>query len=265
MEASGNDILKLLKQSKQQPVLTIAELFVKDLEESIEEIHFTEKRPSSIAYKPSSMLCVRNMFYKMVKPNVIKKDKASSIGICESGTDRHERIQQAIMDMKKTGKDCEFIDVETFIKSRKIPNLTIVSKTKYETKLKHTKLNISFLCDGIIKYRGEYYILEIKTESSIKYNKRTDINDLHITQGIAYCYCFGLNKVLYLYENRDNCSKKGYVLTVSEEMKEKFVVNKIKLCDKHLKLGTLPNKPKNLSPDVCKYCDYIKYCNKDEI
>ena len=101
MEASGNDILKLLKQSKQQPVLTIAELFVKDLEESIEEIHFTEKRPSSIAYKPSSMLCVRNMFYKMVKPNVIKKDKASSIGICESGTDRHERIQQAVMDMKK--------------------------------------------------------------------------------------------------------------------------------------------------------------------
>ena len=104
------------------------------------------------------MNCIRNMWYQV---NGSDQDDGqttySLIGICNSGSDIHERIQKAVCAMKDNGMDCEYVDVETYVKDNGLKDIDIVSKQGMETKLYHKKYNMSFLCDGIIKYHGKYY------------------------------------------------------------------------------------------------------------
>ena len=109
------------------------------------------------------MKCVRNMYYQVIGEDYDESDpKYSNIGILNSGTDIHIRVQQAIEGMKDNGIDCEYIDVADFVTSRNLDYLTIREKKGMETKLYHNLLNMSFMTDGIIRYKGKYYILEIK-------------------------------------------------------------------------------------------------------
>ena len=43
-----------------------------------------------------------------------------------------------------------------------------------ETKLYHKKLNMSFMTDGIIRYKGKYFIFEFKKETSDKFYKEKE-------------------------------------------------------------------------------------------
>ena len=120
--------------------------FLGDLKRSIE---LTEKKNSSKpspTYKPSSMKCIRNMYYQVT--GVEPEDTDSNyciIGICNSGTDIHVRIQQAVADMKNNGIDCEYVDVAQFVKDRELTDeIDIISQQGMETKLYHKSLNISF-------------------------------------------------------------------------------------------------------------------------
>ena len=47
--------------------------------------------------------------------------------------------------------------------------LEIVGQSGMECKLYHKKLNMSFMCDGIIKYKSKYFIFEFKTETANKW------------------------------------------------------------------------------------------------
>lgn len=242
--------------------------FLTDLQKSIELQDKKNSRQPSKTYKPSSMHCIRNMYYQVTgAPTKEETNSYSLIGICESGTDRHERIQQAVIDMKSNGIDCEYINVADYVREQKLDYLEIVSEPDfengdYETKLYHKELNISFLCDGIIKYKGKYYILEIKTETSNKFWDRAGVNPDHILQGTSYSLAFGIDEVLFLYECRDSCNKKCFMLTVTDEMRSKLV-DKITTCDEYVKVKVAPPKPDNLGKYTCSYCRYAERCKLD--
>lgn len=138
-------------------------------------------------------------------------------GICESGTDRHIRIQQAIENMKNVlNIDVEYIDVAEFVKQRNLTDLEIREKSGMETKLYHKKLNMSFMTDGIIRYKGKYFIFEFKTETSDKFYQRKGVDKKHYNQATAYSIAFKLDKVLFIYENRNTLEKKAYIKEVTE-------------------------------------------------
>ena len=161
--------------------------FLADLKKSIEVTDLNGYRKPSQTYKPSGMNCIRSMYYQVVGKEV--KPTTSGymmIGICNSGTDTHVRMQTAIEGMKENGIDCEYIDVADFIKTRELNDLEIHEKHGMETKLYHKNLNMSFMTDGIIKYNGKYYILEIKTEASFKWQNRTGVDEKHYNQATAY-------------------------------------------------------------------------------
>lgn len=239
------------------------ETFVADLKTTIEKMALAEGRKPSQSYKPSSMICLRNMYFQLVGEEADdERSSAELIGMGESGTDRHERIQNAVNQMKDYGMDCIYIDVEDYIKDHNIDWLEIVSKTGFETKLKHKYLNLSFLCDGIILYKGEYYILEIKTETLYKWQPRTDVAEEHIAQGTTYSVCFGIDKVMFLYENRDNCSKKAYILNITEDMKYEHVISKIEEVDSYADKLIPPPYPTEIPKKTCNYCKYKKACAK---
>lgn len=256
------NVLNLIDAANEE--LPIEQQFLCDLKASIELTEEKEKRLPSRTYKPSSLHCIRNMYYQVVgyEPAV---DRSSSelVGICESGTDRHDRIQKAIMNMRNNNINCEYVNVADYVNTHDLPDIDVVEQQGNETKLFNKELNMSFLCDGIIKYKNKYYILEIKTETSNKFWDRKNVNPDHILQGTAYSLNFGLEDVLFLYECRDNCSKKAFMLHVTDEMRENLL-NKIKECDSYVESETVPPFPTDLSKHACSYCDYSRICLKTE-
>ena len=240
-----------------------AQSFLTDLKKSIEMSADEGRRKPSQTYKPSSMKCIRNMYYQRAgaEPDV-ELSSYCSVGICNSGSDIHIRIQTAVENMKKHGIDCEYIDVAEYVNNRNLDYLEIVSKSGMETKLFHKTLNMSFMCDGIIRYNHHYYILEIKTEASFKWSTRTDTDPAHYNQGTAYSVAFQLPEVMFLYINRDILDMKAYIFVPTNEMKENLV-GTIEDCEGYVNRMICPPKPEDLPRNVCNYCSYKTQCRKD--
>lgn len=240
----------------------VAQSFLTDLKIAIEKYDQLNSRKPSKSYKPSSMSCIRIMYFQIIGE---EKDPGRSsyqlIGMGNSGSSRHDQLQEVISNMTLFNMDCEYINVADFVKERKLDYLEIVKQQGHETKLYNKDLNISFLCDGIIKYKGKYYVLEIKTESTYKFGPRVDVAFEHHIQGTAYSMNLGLDSVIFLYENRDCCDLKTYEFVVSEQMKLD-VIAKIELCDTYVSKLIPPPFPIDISKKTCSYCNYRHACKK---
>ena len=255
---SMKNVLKLIERANTD--VPIERQFLDDLKRSIElEDRKTARKPSQ-SYKPSSMNCMRNMYYQVMGVDVGTDSTYTLVGICEAGSDRHERIQNAISVMNTNGFDCEYVDVAEFIKARELP-IEIVGKQGNETKLYDTKRNISFLCDGIIKYKGHYYIVEFKTESSYKWQNRKGVDPAHYNQARTYSLEFNIDVVIFIYINRDICDMKSYMYKVSQS-EQKSIERLIERCNEYVKKHELPPIPED---DVkkCYYCAYKDLCKGD--
>lgn len=258
---SLKSVIRLIDARKAS--LPIEQEFIGDLKRSIELEAAKNQRKPSKSYKPSSMNCIRNMYYQRVG---IEPDESimnfTAVGITNSGTDIHERIQTYVSHMKDNNIDCEYIDVAEYIKQRNLENLNVVAKSGMETKLYHTKFNLSFMCDGIIRYKGKYYILELKTETSFKFEKRTGVDPKHYTQGTCYSLAFGIDQVIFVYINRDVLDMRAYMFEVTDDMKQE-VVGKIEECDSYVKRLIAPPKPEEAGPRFCQYCSYRSSCSHE--
>lgn len=249
--------------------MPVEQAFLNDLRRSIELTDEKSREPGSKTYKPSGMNCIRQSYYVIMGEQPDETPSSCNlVGICENGTDRHERIQQAVIDMWHNDMDCEYINVANFVRQRELDEyLDIVkepdfSKKEYETKLYHKTLNMSFLCDGIIRYKNHYYILEIKTESSSKFFQRKGVDPSHYHQATAYSIAFGLNEVIFLYESRDTLDKKCFLFEVTDDMKQELL-SYIEECDSYLKKLKVPPKSEDVAKKTCTYCKYKGRCSKD--
>ena len=258
---SLKSISKLLDRANKQ--VPVEDMFLSDLKRSIEISEDKNARKPSQTYKPSSMRCIRNMYYQVTGVEPDKSDSNyCSIGIRTSGSDIHVRIQMAVEQMKDNGFDCEYIDVAEYVRQRNLEYLDIVSKSGMETKLYHKGLNISFLCDGIVRYKNHYYILELKTEASFKWTQRKGVDPAHYDQGTAYSAMFDIPGVLFVYISRDVLDMKAYLFTPAQEMKD-ALLSKIRACDVFVNNKTVPPKPVDADRKMCAYCGYKNTCDKE--
>lgn len=245
--------------------LPVEQDFLNDLKRSIEISDKKNDKKPSMSYKPSSMNCIRNMYYQRIGA---EQDESSKnyvgIGICNSGSDTHIRIQTAVMDMINNGIQCEWVDIAKFIKSRGLDYLEIreQSKAGTETKLFHKTLNMSFMCDGIISYKNHYYILEIKTENSNKFFNRNGVNPEHYNQAIAYSLSFNIPEVLFVYISRDTLDMKCFLYKVTDDMQHELSA-RIMSCEEYATKLIAPPRPQDVSKKSCEYCSYKFKCRKD--
>jgi CRISPR/Cas system-associated exonuclease Cas4 (RecB family) len=237
-------------------------VFLNSLNKTIEKVN-TKPNKVSQTYKPSSLQCIRKMYYQvggMALGEELKPDSAELVGIGESGSSRHIHIQSYITKMKEMGYNWEYVSVGDYVKKNNLDYLEVLeSGSDYETKLKHKELNMNFMSDGLLKHNDEYFVFEYKTETSRKWTGRSDVSPDHHYQAIAYCLSFKLNRVIFVYENRDTCEKKAYLFEVTQEMKDNLV-SRIKLVDGYLEKVELPPKEECAQ---CKYCSYKKFCDRD--
>ena len=261
----GANLKALIKKEDTSPRNNseVAIRFLDDLYTTIKRIELKNTRPASKSFKPSSMKCPRNMQYQIMgtepESNLINP---SMVRIGESGTDAHLRIQHWIDKMKDEGFDCEYVNVSDYVKSRGLEDLEILkepTEDEMETKLYNKKYNITFMCDGIIKYLGKYYIFEFKTESTYKNQPRTNYNEEHTAQICAYYLSLKIPDVLMIYENRDVCSHKAYIVSISDEMVWDNVLSKIEEVNSCIQLGKLATAHRDKN---CQYCLYSGRCKK---
>ena len=88
--------------------------FLSDLKRVIELIAEEEQNKPSQTYKPSSMNCTRQMVYQVLGKDTDSKGmNYISVGIVNSGSDIHIRMQDYISRMRAHGMDCWYIDGRT--------------------------------------------------------------------------------------------------------------------------------------------------------
>lgn len=252
------DLAKLINNSTKER--TPAQKFGELLEETISR-NGQKNRPPSRTYKPSSIGgCMRKSYFQIVGAPLdeTQKPTADLVGIWESGTDRHERIQKHIQTMKEHGFDVEWVDVEEFLKRRPVKGTIFKEKIGNEYKLYNFILNISFMCDGIIKFEGRYYILEIKTEDQFKHKGRIGPTKKHIDQAASYAICLGIDQIMFIYEWREYTSKHYFDYVITDKEKEE-VVHYIETCEAHREAEVVPKMTDKKSE--CKYCPYQEYCS----
>lgn len=258
--ASLKSVSRLIEAAND--VSSVEEQFLQDLCRSIEISADKGWGIPSKTYKPSSMQCKRNSYYQLMG---VEPDRGNSthtmIGIVNSGSDIHERVQSAVEQMCENGMDCYYIDVEGFVNDRELHDIKVREKRGFETKLYNEKYNISFMCDGIIQYKKKYYILEIKTETSSKWYSRTGVDKKHYNQAIAYSLSLGLDNVIFLYVDRDMSNKKAYMFTVTDEMRQ-GLVDYIADVDGYVSRQIAPPKG-DTEKRICQYCSYQTQCRKD--
>lgn len=258
---SLQNVIKLLDRAN--TVVPVEQQFLEDLKRSIEISDVKNRRKPSQSFKPSSMNCMRQMYYTVMGYEQVSESSYTMVGICEAGTDRHERIQNAISQMSNNGFDCTYVDVGEFVKSRGLDSyLDIVEKQGNETKLYDRERNISFLCDGIIKYKGQYYIVEFKTESSFKWKDRKGVDPKHYNQARTYSLELGLDRVIFVYISRDIVDMKVYMYEVTEREREQIVAL-IEDTQRYIDKAEVPPKPEHVANSVCAYCGFKDRCRKD--
>lgn len=245
--------------------MNINEVFVTDIKNAIEKFASETKTPSTY-FKPSGMSCERVMYYTALgfKP-AAGISKYNWINAADTGSRRHEGIQETLVRMTNEGYNWEYIDVETYIKEKqaqgKCLDVRVGSKHGMETHLYHDKFNLSFLCDGIVRYKptGEYFLFEFKNKKSEKY-KATEFKFPmdHYDQCVVYCMVLDLEKTLLLMEDRNtlelSCPE---LFIVTDEMKTKMQEKIFRVLD-FVNKQELPGKPE--STKNCMFCPFKIYC-----
>lgn len=237
-------------------------------EDLVRSIEINANKPSShkpsLTFKPSSINCRRQSYYFLseTKADEPKPVSYNFAGICASGTDIHVRIQNAVMGMKANGMDCEWVDIEKFIADRGLDDLSVTMKTDTETKLYNKRYNMSFMCDGIVKYRGKYYILEFKTETDNKWYSRDGVDKKHYHQGICYSLNFQLDDVIFIYIDRSLLGIKSFLFHVTDEMRQE-IIDYIDDVNSYLDKKIVPPK-EDIDKRICSNCSYVNNCRKDK-
>ena len=254
-------LASLLKvaQGKSAAEVSFTDSFLNEYNKVVARKDERDRQPIPKDYfRPSSMYgCERMLFFMRVhcKGKASTERDACLVEICQSGTDRHLDIQHIVEDME--GVTC--LDIEEVVKeaNQKGINTEFVgwNEDHTEARCKNDELSIYFQPDGVIHFKDKDVILEIKTESTYQHKMRYEPKEDHKYQATCYGMGLGIDYVLFLYEDRNFCSKKAYLWKITDEMKAK-VKNKIDVVNACIKMGVPPSK----NEDKCTYCDYKNEC-----
>lgn len=269
---AGNSVVKTIKAvQRSQPV---HQKFLSDLCHAIEEHDKASRRKSSKYYKPSSMTCMRQMYYQRTgAQRDDRKQGYEYIGMADTGSRRHEAIQEVLLEMKKMGFPWKYWDIEEFLKQHRWPNnqcknLKVVRKDGAETLLRDEVLHVSFRTDGVLEDLSDttgdpFYLFEFKNQTSIQAAGKTSVDEKHYSQIDTYGMELLLNKALVLYENRDRCTLFLPELYMIPDTAKESRTALLMEAEGYVERAIPPPKPP-ITKGLCTFCDYKDQCFKDK-
>ena len=177
------------------------------------EIRAECARPSSCTFAPSAMRCKRKSWFRLrgTKPDFLQEPDLVLDHTATVGTALHAHIQSLLS--KALGED--WIDVEWFLKEFPIPYEYKLTKNGYETLVEINNPPIKFACDGIIRIKGCYYLLEIKSSEYNSFLELKETKAHHKDQIKTYSTILNIPHVLTLYIDRLYGKVKSFEFSVS--------------------------------------------------
>ena len=217
-------------------------------------------KPKSKTFAPSSCRCKRISWFRLrgVEPDRLSKVDQVLNFTAQIGTACHEIIQSNL-------KDClqeNWISVEDYLNKFPIPYQYKLTQSGFETQVKILDpYPIQFACDGIIYFKGKYYLLEIKTSEYASFQELTDPKSEHVDQIKTYCTFLNISDVLVLYQERQYGELKCYEMHVSDVEKQsviedcKYVIDCV---SNNIAPDKLPAGDKWCTPGHCIYYQRCK-------
>lgn len=212
----------------------------------------------SQAIAPSSLRCDRKTWFKLrgVQPDKRSPDLALNF-TADVGTACHRIIQSNLIELLGDA----WVSVPDYLKSIQFPYeyKLEVSGDGLETKISIIDPPVNFACDGIIRYQGQTYLLEIKTSESSSWADMTHPKAEHIDQVMCYATLLQLDHVLMLYQDRQYGQLKCYELKITEAQKHQLMakINHVLECVRtNIAPDGLPKGDKWCSSSYCSY--YLK-------
>ena len=217
----------------------------------------SDRLPSK-TFAPSSVRCQRKSWFRLrgVSPDILKQPDLTLEFSAEIGTACHRIIQNNL----KSALGEDWIAVKDFLAANPIPFVYTLTESDdgLETKVEIEDPPVRFACDGIIRWKGKLYLLEIKTSEYSSFNDLTDAKPIHLDQIKCYATLLGISDVLVLYQDRQYGNLKCYELYISDADKSKIMAD-----FKHVQYMASAN----LAPDrldrsdyMCVNCEYRKKC-----
>ena len=226
-------------------------LYEEFLDASIQEAH--DHVPSK-TFAPSSFRCPRLSWFRLrgVTPDSISVPDKTMDFIARIGTACHEYIQK---DLKELFQE-NWIPVSEYLKKFPINHEYKLTENGLETQIEFLDIPIRFACDGIIYYKGQYYLLEIKTSEFSTFKDMYKTKDEHIDQIRCYAALLNISHVLVLYQERQYGALKCYELTISDTDKSavyRLMDYVLEMVDANLPPERLPSGDAWCSSSRCKY------------
>lgn len=229
-----------------------------DFYESYVDTKIAERNaePSHQTFAPSAFRCDRKSWFRLrgVQPDTVKSSDRALNFSAEIGTACHRIIQTNL----KAALGEDWIAVEDYLTANPIPYEYILtpSEDSLETGVEVNYPPIRFSVDGIVRWKGKYYLLEIKTAEFSSWNDLTDPKSEHRDQIKCYATILGLSNVLTLYQDRQYGGLKSYEITISEAeqaaVKQRFEYV-LGMVEANLAPDGLPVGDKWCSPSMCPY------------
>lgn len=233
----------------------ILELFESAWDKQIKEK--TEK-PHHKTFAPSSMRCKRLQWFRLrgSDPDVLNIPDRSLDFTAKMGTACHSMIQELL----STVLGADWIDPKQYLENNPPQYEYTLEKSGYETQIEVKNPPIRFACDGIIFWKGKYYLLEIKSSEFGSFNDLTEPKYNHIDQVKAYCALFGIKDVIFTYVDRQYGSIKCYEVNYKDyQLQEVYdmFVDIQRLAEAGVAPEGLPKGDPYCGPS---WCPYYKKC-----
>lgn len=216
----------------------------------------------SKSFSPSAFRCDRRSWFKLrgVEPDAVAEPDRVLDFSAEVGTACHRMIQTNLRDM--LGED--WIDVSKYVDSIDMTGLVRCESRDegLETLIDLSFPPVRFACDGIVRLGGQLYLVEIKSSEYGSWNDMTEPKSHHIDQVNCYSTLLQIDKVLFIYIDRQYGGIKCYEHKVSEGTKQSILdrfMYVMSMVDRNIAPQGLPTGDRWCSPS---YCPYYKKCQQ---
>lgn len=233
------------------------------LEKALSNVLKEGEKRSNPALSPSGMGCKRAAAFKLSGALVEASEETYESGLpAAMGTFIHERIQKFLSVTPI------WVDVKEYILSHPELGLEVAKVQKHKGEISLTFSGIrdgkrvsppfSFQCDGILFIDGEYYIMEIKSESETNWAIRTAPNPKHADQATGYAFLYGIDKILWVYASRESFgAHRKIFLQKVESTRIKSFLSDCNDISKAIEKDDIASLPKAKD---CRWCAYRNLC-----
>ncbi len=224
----------------------------------IKKLQHEGARVKPCTFAPSCMRCDRRSWFRLrgVETDFLDKPDLGLSFRAEVGSARHLAIQNTLKDA--LGND--WLNVSDYLKDNPIPYEYELTQNGMETLIQIKDPPIRFACDGILRFAGKVFLLEIKTSEYSSWSELTNPKDVHMDQIKCYAALLNIHDVLFLYEDRQNGGLKCYQIRISDTDFES-VFNKFDYVQRMVKANLAPTRLPN-GDYMCINCEYKEKCKE---